>query len=193
MAMCSVDGCDRAAQVRDLCRMHHKRVWRTGSVERKIAKPGEPALFLKSHVDFDGADCLIWPFGRSGGYGYLDMNGKICGAHREMCILAHGEPPFADADAAHSCGNGKQGCIHPKHLRWATAKQNVQDQIAHGTFPRGEKHTLAKLTAEVALAVYADRRPAKIVAAAHGCSVSSVRNVWYGQAWAWLTGHTKAA
>lgn len=50
-----------------------------------------------------------------------------------MCILAHGEPPSPEHVAAHSCGQGHEGCVNPGHLRWATVAENIADTLKHGT------------------------------------------------------------
>lgn len=48
---------------------------------------------------------------------------------RHMCKLKNGDPPTPDHEAAHSCGNGKHGCINPNHLRWATDAENMADTV----------------------------------------------------------------
>jgi len=47
-------------------------------------------------------------------------------------------------DAAHSCG--ERMCINPRHLRWATRKENEADKVAHGRDIRGERSGTARLT-----------------------------------------------
>lgn len=90
--------------------------------------------WLKAQVGFDGAECLIWPFGRDDkGYGILSIgDGNIKKAHRVMCALVNGEPPTPKHHAAHLCGNGHLACIHPKHLVWKTPEENQQDIRIHG-------------------------------------------------------------
>jgi len=78
---------------------------------------GKCLAWLKERVAYDGEECLIWPFsGNHQGYGHLGYFGKVVKAHRLMCILAHGEPPTPEHHAAHSCGRGHLGCVHPGHL-----------------------------------------------------------------------------
>lgn len=51
-----------------------------------------PELEIVQHVDFDGPNCLPWPFARSPkGQPSLHFNGSNAGAARVMCIMAHGE------------------------------------------------------------------------------------------------------
>jgi hypothetical protein len=56
-------------------------------------------------------------------------------AHREMCRLAHGEPPTPKHEAAHSCGS--HACINPNHLSWKTRSENQMDSVRAGRVYRG--------------------------------------------------------
>jgi hypothetical protein len=67
-------------------------------------------------------------------------------AHRFVCQEVHGAPPSDRHHAAHSCGKGHEGCINPRHLRWATPLENAHDAIVAGTYPHGETVGTAKLT-----------------------------------------------
>jgi len=95
---------------------------------------GKCLAWLLAHVDYDGGDCLIWPFGTNKfiGRGTLGVDGKIHYAHRYMCILVHGEPPPDKPYAAHECGNGHLACVHPKHLFWKSSSDNAIDRRLHG-------------------------------------------------------------
>lgn len=93
--------------------------------------------WIIDHSSHVGDECLIFPFYRHpNGYGVVWVGScdgrRRTGAHRRMCEEVHGEPPTSAHEAAHSCGNGNQGCVHPGHLRWATRKENAQDAVAHG-------------------------------------------------------------
>ena len=94
----------------------------------------------------DGA-CLIWPFFTNpNGYGQLGYLGVQRWAHRVMCELANGTPPTPEHEAAHSCGHGDQGCVHPKHLDWKTKAQNRADCAEHGTNTRSHAGNKGRLT-----------------------------------------------
>jgi len=82
--------------------------------------------WIEKHLDYDGEDCLIYPGGRKDGYG----------PSRYVCERAHGPAPTPQHEAAHSCGNGRFGCVHPKHLSWKTPKDNASDSLMHGTAGR---------------------------------------------------------
>jgi hypothetical protein len=147
--------------------------------------------FIKANKEHQGKECLIWPFSRDlkRGYGYAWTKGKTVAAHREMCRAAHGEPPFAGACATHTCGKGHEGCVNPRHLRWATQRQNIADKEKHGTVRRGEQHVNAKLTEQQVIAAYHDPRSCRKVAAELGCSWVCILHIRNGTNWSWLTRH----
>lgn len=104
--------------------------------------------WLKDRVQFDGNECLIWPFTRNwNGYGMLGVEGKVTYAHRTMCRLVNGDPPSSKHVAAHSCHNGHGGCCHPKHVSWLTASENLLQRRQAGTLTTkrwNKKGTLSK-------------------------------------------------
>lgn len=110
---------------------------------------GRGLLWLKDNAGHQGDDCLWWPMSLdSKGYGNLGYNGKTTRAHRLMCVLAKGEPPTPDHEAAHSCGNGHLGCVNPKHLSWKTRAQNGLDRRQHGTAATTRSGNITRRTPE---------------------------------------------
>lgn len=67
-------------------------------------------------------------------------------AHTFVCLVFHGDRPGMTHQwhAAHSCGQSR--CVNPRHIRWATVRENVADKIRHGTHRRGEDMPWSKLT-----------------------------------------------
>lgn len=64
---------------------------------------GRCAAWIFEHVNYQGADCLIWPFSKiDTGYGQLGYLGKIHKAHRFMCEQVNGPPPSPTLEAAHT-------------------------------------------------------------------------------------------
>lgn len=188
---CSVSGCDRPARARGLCHNHYYHL-RTHGDPLKAAPPreSEALKWLGAHVGHgDTEACLMWPFGATGqGRPSIRIDGGTRIAHREMCRLAHGEPPTPEHQAAHSCGRGGDGCLNPNHLRWATAAENEADKLLHGTSNRGERHGMAKLTEDAARQIKAlkgvvtQRGTAKMF----GISRGAVSDIWTGRTWEWL-------
>jgi hypothetical protein len=149
-AHCRLAGCDnpRAVGCKGMCEAHYQRERKRGDAlaPRLVSKRGEPRCWLETHVHYRGEGCLTWPFARhsSGEAAIGDRQSRQ--AARIMCILAHGEPPSPSHQAAHNCGKGHLACVNPRHLRWATPKENCADKRAHGTQLNGEAHKFAKLT-----------------------------------------------
>lgn len=187
---CQVDGCEAAHHAHGFCANHAFRYKKYGHPEGggpSRTKRGKSLQWLKDHTDYDGDDCLIWPFGQTA-YSAVALDGVPVGAHRLMCRLAHGEPPKDKAVAAHSCGKAHEGCVNPRHLRWATFHDNAADAIAHGTWAHGEGVAGAKLTE-------ADVREIRRlegtmsqwdIARRFGVTQSAVSCIYRRKTWAWL-------
>lgn len=147
--ICSIPDCGNPHEAKGMCLTHYLRHRKYGSTEpRDPMNKGE--RWLRDHANYDSDECLKWPFGgirkNKLNYGSAYLNKASMPASRAMCIVAHGEPP-ADRlyHAAHSCGNGHLGCVNPRHLRWATPKENAEDTKAHGRHLEGTKAYGVKL------------------------------------------------
>lgn len=148
--------------------------------------------WLRAHVAHDGAECLIWPrFRDPNGYGRvpgeLDGRRTILWAHRVMCELVNGPCP-PDHEAAHSCGRGKFGCVHPKHLSWKTRTANQLDRALHGTKSVGGYRTQSrqKLNPEKVREIRAMKgtKTQRELAAQFGVTDATIRDVYSGKSWA---------
>ena len=91
-------------------------------------------------------ECVLWPYGLNGyGYGKVWVGTRHSPTHRLSCEMAYGPPPTPlHTDAAHTCHT--RACLNPRHLRWATRKENMLDKRRDGTHPQGERHGMCKLT-----------------------------------------------
>lgn len=190
----SGEQCAKPARTSGLCAMHYTRQRLSIPMDAEPrASNADLLAWLKSHANYEGKDCLVWPFGKGmNGRGEVTIAGQRMAAARAMCLMAHGGPQFFGAQAAHNCGRGSDGCVHPGHLRWATPEDNAADRLAHGTDIRGEKHPAVKLTEAEVLAIYRSDRNAKVVASRFGVAPTTVKSIWHGRNWAWLTGHPAA-
>jgi hypothetical protein len=150
MRPCSFDGCPNAASPkasRGLCNSHYWQLHKGRPLTPLAYRRNQSVPWLEAHVEHEGEECLIWPFRRrEDGRGQVRYEGEMTTAHRLMCVFAHGEPPTPKHEAAHSCGKGHEGCVNPKHLRWATDKENKADMVGHGTRRQGETIPWAVLT-----------------------------------------------
>jgi len=152
--------------------------------------------YLRDLIAIETDDCIPWMRGRraSLGYGSVNFNGRNHRANRLACELAHGPPPSTDLHrfhAAHSCGN--DACVNPRHLRWATPKENRADMNAHGTRNIGERHGLAKLTTQDVRKIMPMLAKLKHreIAARFNVKTSTISSIASGQSWSWLTGRTR--
>jgi hypothetical protein len=156
-------------------------------LKRRYTPRGAALKWLREHTSYSGDDCLLWPFPtRRRGYGGAYYQGKCTMAHRVVAIFAHGEPPEGDWEAAHSCNNPL--CVNPRHLRWATPKQNHADKIVAGTTARGERNRTAKLTDEQARAIKYHRHSETLTALGreYGVDKCTILDIRKGRTWAWL-------
>ena len=146
--ICSIPGCNKPREARGWCWQHWKRWRRHGNPIGGHTGNGDLQKFIEEvAVHHDGDECLTWPFTRdSHGYAEWKRGQQKIKVHREVCARVHGAPPTHEHEAAHSCGKGHEGCISPKHLRWATHAENMDDKYEHGTVARGTLNGHAKLT-----------------------------------------------
>ena len=124
---CSILGCCKAVFARGWCTSHYFRWKRNGDALAGHSSPGAAIAWLDELVERVGTDdCVFWQFKprTRDGYGQVSFNGKVMGAHRYVCIASHGEPPKGKNEAAHICGKGRQGCVNPRPLHWASRAEN---------------------------------------------------------------------
>lgn len=182
--VCSVVGCDKPHHSLGYCRVHYSRCSKHGDPHIRLSPKGDAQDFLSIAVSYDGDDCLLWPFGRDrDGYGTAWNGKKTTMAHAIICERVHGEPTDGQ-QVAHSCGRGRDGCVSPRHLRWATPVENSADRARHGTTARGERGGTAKLSEESVLAIRAiSGIPQQAIAERFGVSQALVSKVMRRQLW----------
>lgn len=191
-AICSVSGCHKPVRVKDkmLCAMHHQRWLRYGDVNaKKIASKGEPWAFYQRALEYDGDDCLLWPYSKfPSGYANMQIDGKTRTVSRMVCEAVNGVPPAPNYDAAHSCGRGHLGCITKRHLSWKTRSENIADMVGHGTARRGVKNPLSKLKEDEVREIHRLRGTDthESIAAKFGISRTVVTRIYSGDRWGWL-------
>lgn len=189
-SICSVSDCDKPARAKGMCGNHRRRFLKYGDPSGGRTPNGVRLRYTHDVViNFSGDECLIWPFTRiSTGYGLVNVAGKQLLTSRYVCFLIHGEPPTEKHEAAHSCGRGHEGCVNPKHLRWATSKENKADKLIHGTLLRGEQLKQSKLTEDDIRTIRelkgaVDRNE---LAARYMITPSHINRIQRRSAWSWL-------
>lgn len=191
---CSIDGCKgnahySACGCRGWCGKHYQRWQRLGDPLAGGTFDGEPERYLSEVVlAYEGDECLPWPFGKSGGYGTIYIDGRSHLVHRRVCERVNGPPPTPEHDAAHSCGKGHEACCAKRHLSWKTHVGNMADKITHGTSNRGERHGSAKLTNGDVLAIreLQGQKLQREIAAQFGISTTCVSQIHRREIWGWL-------
>ena len=115
---------------------------------------GPGLVWLLQYFDYQGDDCLIWPYFRDPNYGRgkVGINGRIYWTHNVMCEFAHGPAPEDKPQATHSCGNGHLGCCNPRHLEWKDNSGNQIDRRSHGS-PEGAIGPRTRLSPEQVSAI----------------------------------------
>ena len=149
--ICSIDGCNKPNKARGWCAAHWWRWKNHGSPlgGRSHARGDVQRYFDETVMHHDGDECLVWPFYRTPlGYGQIRVQGRPKIVSRVVCESANGPPPSERHEAAHTCGNGRGGCVSKRHLVWKTHAENMADMPIHGTSQKGEKTKGAKLTAK---------------------------------------------
>ena len=184
---CVIDGCEKPVHGRGWCKAHYIRWERHGDPKGGGIARGSTQAFIDSAIQYDSDDCLLWPYSQNEhGYGKTTVEGKTVRAHRVVCTIAHGNPPTAKHQAAHSCG--VKLCCNPAHLRWATRVENEADKLLHGTDQHGEKNHRVKLTARDVLEIRNSigNLSQGQLAEKYGVSRQTICDVQLRKRWAWL-------
>lgn len=149
---------------------------------------GGGARFLRALLADAPPTCVTWPLFRDvNGYGRVGYNGKLTWAHTLMCEMVHGPRPSPDHEATHSCGNGKEGCVNPRHLLWGTRSRNQKDRRFHGTKAEGQwkRPSRRKLTqADVEeIRRLRGQKTQRAIAARFGVTDATIRDIYSGKSW----------
>ena len=188
--MCTFCG-EREQKYGGLCSAHaeQKRLGKDLSpVSRRYR--GTPAELLRQHSKRSATGCLEWTRARNdNGYG-LSSHGLV---HRVSYRAFVGEIPDG-LFVLHRCDNPP--CFEPTHLFLGTQQDNVRDMISKGRQWRnpgypGEQNPASVLTEEDVLAILADSRSQRAIAADYGVTQAAVSLIKQGKNWPHL--HKKAS
>lgn len=189
--LCKAESCDKPAVCKGVCQAHYVRLRKYGTTDESAMHPRHRRIqkWVEINASYAEDDCLIWPFFRGkNGRGVATLDGRHSSAPNIMCTVAHGERPTKRHEAAHSCGNGKGGCVNQKHLRWATKSENEADKLIHGTMTKGEAINTSKLTEgdvrEIRRIGTAETR--KAIGKMFGITADHVGDILKRNSWAWL-------
>jgi len=184
---CSVDGCNREAgrqgsNLKGMCYAHYTRWYKTGATNPSKPIRGRRHIqdWFDNFTPAETDECVVWPFYRMKS-GYPGQ-----GMHRRVCEVAHGSPPTPTHQAAHSCGNGHLGCINDRHLSWKTPKENMADQLVHGTSNLGSRNPRANLVESQVVEIKVQLKHGhkmKEIAARYGVSYCTIQFIKRGKNW----------
>jgi hypothetical protein len=150
------------------------------------AGKGKGIAWLRAHADYAGDDCVIWPYSRDDyGYGQCGFNGQLHKAPTLMCELVHGQRPTRKHEAAHECGNGRGGCVNPRHLAWKTRKENAADMLRHGTARTDAGRKARKLTVDQVREILTLKgsKSQREIARMYGVTNKQISKIHLGQQW----------
>lgn len=149
--VCTVPNCAATHFGRGYCVKHYKRWSKYGDPLGGGTEWGAAQRFIEDAAKTNSDDCIVYPFYRNpDGYGWMRYGRSQKGSHVVVAILANGEKPSPKHEACHTCGNGHNGCVNPRHIYWGLRSDNVRDAYRHGTAfglkhsPRGQSAYAAK-------------------------------------------------
>lgn len=188
---CVVNGCTKPEKVSGMCWGHYARRRRHGAAEGGSPSKTESGIgrkWIEDNVLHAEDDCLIWPFS-STKVTFVRVDGQARKTYVYMCELVNGPRPTPAHQAAHSCGKRHLGCVNPRHLRWATPKENMADKKLHGTQACGETAWNAKFTAEDVRLIRDSigKVPGRELARRFGVSDNAISKIRRGHNWQGLT------
>lgn len=129
---CSIDGCTRVIDARELCNSHYQHALRHGLVPRLLVRRGAS---LEERLEHHGwtvteTGCWEWAGRRLGNrYGQITVNkGRQMLAHRAAYLAWVGPLDGPKTFVCHRCDNPP--CINPAHLFSGTSQENFDDMVA---------------------------------------------------------------
>lgn len=139
--------------------------------------------------------CWLWTGAKTEkGYGtFLATLGSKTKSlsHRVSLAAALKRPISKGLSALHKCD--VHLCVNPSHLWEGRQAENIADMIAKDRQAKGEEHSQAKLTVEQVLAIRADDRIHRVIAADYGVSRAAVTAIKGNKRWAHLSAQSPCA
>ena len=130
---------------------------------------------------------IMKPWAGKKGYQYITLrkggSRKTFAVHRLVLDNFVEEKP-AGKQCAHYDGNPQNNCVW--NLRWASAKENIDDRKRHGRTACGERQGLSKLDEKCVKTIMKlkDSGLSKYEVAHLACvSYSSIERIWNGESW----------
>ena len=124
--------------------------------------------------------CLEWLANKAGGYGRIKIGKGLFSSHRIAYFIRYGEDP-GELQVNHRCDN--RACCNADHHYLGTQLDNMRDMVARSREARGEANSRAKLTAADIIAIRADPRLHRIIAADYGVLQAAIGKIKRRKLW----------
>lgn len=184
---CSVTDppCGKPEVARGWCAMHYTR-WRMHGDHtfRKTVGNGEAFAYFQANLHILTDECKIWPYGKSFGYGMINVNGTMRHVHHLACIEQNGPRPPGKVASHGPCHN--RACWNGRHLSWQTRQADVLDRKRDGTDSVGSRNGAAKLTENLVTLARAERLSGvtvRVLAIKYGVSRPTMSRALAGRTW----------
>lgn len=155
---CSVDGCQKPSEKRDMCFACYVHWWKYGYTDRKqiielklTKESAKRKLIFRRRIDTK-TGCWIY-MGKltDKGYAHVGIAGKVISAHRLAAYAWKSFDLNSDLHVLHDCPDrDNPSCFNPDHLWIGKNSDNMRDAREKGSFTgdhsRGSLNTNAKLT-----------------------------------------------
>jgi hypothetical protein len=142
--------------------------------------------FFERSIPEPNSGCWLWEGALYwNGYAALNIRGRVVRAHR-ACLKLRLPDLARGIDACHSCD--VRSCVNPDHIFAGTRRDNMQDCKRKGRFHflvnlPGEACRNSKLTNEEVLAIRADPRSSRAIAATYSVSKGTVLQIRARKIW----------
>ena len=155
--ICSVVGCVKPMDTREMCLLHYAR-FRLGRDVLAPSKRDEWIIRFLRQVDDSSSPTGCWTWlgaTDAKGYGSMGISGQTWAAHRLSYALHNSDLP-PDAFICHHCDNPP--CVNPAHIYAGTPADNVRDMVSRGrnVAHGGELCGKSRLTTATVQSVRAD-------------------------------------
>lgn len=158
--------------------------------QRNRFAPGTPerARIEARYIPEPNSGCWLWiGYTDWAGYGRLKIDGRDQSAHRLSWRIYRGDIPDNQC-VLHRCDVPQ--CVNPDHLFLGTQADNMKDMAAKKRSDggcrlgsTGERHWLAKLTAEDVRQIRADDRYHRVIADEYAVARSVISAIKRRSAW----------
>jgi hypothetical protein len=152
----------------------------------RVEGSGQKQRWIKRAVKTAGDECIDWPF-RVSDRGYPKL-GDIPASHAALEVDGRTRPTHSDgtkAIALHSCD--RPVCVNPRHLRWGTQGENIEDAFRRDRrSATGDHNPNSKLTHGDVRCIklrIARGEPQRVIADDFGVSRSAIAMISNGSRW----------